>query len=39
MSRGKLKEAAELLGINYRSIRYLVDKFALKAEREEIRES
>ena len=35
MSRGKLKEAAELLGVNYRSIRYLVDKFDLKAEREE----
>ncbi|HDJ22293.1 MAG TPA: sigma-54-dependent Fis family transcriptional regulator, partial [Candidatus Aminicenantes bacterium] len=31
MSRGKLKEAAELLGVNYRSIRYLVDKFDLKA--------
>jgi len=37
MSRGKLKEAAELLGVNYRSIRYLVDKFNLKAERDEVR--
>jgi len=36
MSRGKLKEAAEVLGINYRSIRYLVDKFALKSDRDEI---
>jgi two-component system response regulator PilR (NtrC family) len=29
-SRGNLKEAANLLGINYRSLRYLIDKHGLK---------
>ncbi|MDH4218388.1 MAG: sigma-54 dependent transcriptional regulator [Candidatus Aminicenantes bacterium] len=29
-SRGNLKEAASLLGINYRSMRYLIEKHALK---------
>jgi two-component system response regulator PilR (NtrC family) len=29
-SRGNLKEAANLLGINYRSLRYLVEKHGLK---------
>jgi len=29
-SKGNLKEAASLLGINYRSLRYLIDKHGLK---------
>jgi len=29
-SKGNLKEAANLLGINYRSLRYLIDKHGLK---------
>ncbi len=31
-SRGNLKEAASILGINYRSLRYLVEKHKLKEE-------
>ena len=31
---GNLKETAELLGINYRSLRYLIEKFGLKSVRE-----
>ena len=30
-SVGRLKEAAAMLGINYRSLRYLIDKFDLKS--------
>ncbi len=33
-SRGNLKEAASLLGVNYRQIRYLVDKHGLKQDKE-----
>ena len=31
MSVGRLKESAAMLGINYRSLRYLIDKYDLKA--------
>jgi DNA-binding NtrC family response regulator len=34
-----LKETASLLGINYRSLRYLVEKFGLKDEKEETAEA
>jgi transcriptional regulator with PAS, ATPase and Fis domain len=34
VSGGRLKETAEYLGINYRSLRYLIDKFDLKDSRE-----
>lgn len=34
MSNGQLKEAAALLGINYRSMRYLVEKHGMKKSRE-----
>ncbi|MBS3819604.1 sigma-54-dependent Fis family transcriptional regulator, partial [bacterium] len=30
LSEGNLKEASSLLGVNYRSIRYMVDKYGLK---------
>jgi len=30
MSDSRLKETAVLLGVNYRSLRYLIDKFELK---------
>jgi transcriptional regulator with PAS, ATPase and Fis domain len=32
---GNLKETAALLGINYRSLRYLIEKLGLRSEREE----
>lgn len=34
VSGGNLKETAEYLGINYRSLRYLIDKFDLRNSRE-----
>ena len=34
VSSGNLKDAASFLGINYRSLRYLVDKFGLKGSKE-----
>ena len=34
VSGGRLKDTAEYLGINYRSLRYLIDKFDLKENRE-----
>ena len=34
ISGGRLKETAEYLGINYRSLRYLIDKFDLRSSRE-----
>ncbi len=34
VSGGHLKETAEYLGINYRSLRYLIDKFDLRNSRE-----
>ncbi len=33
-ANGNLKETAELLGINYRSLRYLIEKLELKSVRE-----
>jgi hypothetical protein len=30
LSDSRLKETAALLGVNYRSLRYLIDKFDLK---------
>jgi len=33
-SGGNLKETAGLLGLNYRSLRYLIEKYALKEKRE-----
>jgi DNA-binding NtrC family response regulator len=32
-SEGSLKKTASLLGLNYRSLRYLIEKFELKSER------
>jgi len=34
-SRGNLKEAANVLGVNYRSVRYLVEKHGLKSANRE----
>ena len=34
MSGGRLKKAAPLLGVSYRTLRYLVDKYGLKAKEE-----
>jgi len=34
LSSGRLKEAAEILGVNYRSLRYLIEKHGIKAENE-----
>jgi DNA-binding NtrC family response regulator len=34
MSNGRLKKAAPLLGVSYRTLRYLVDKYGLKAKEE-----
>ncbi len=36
-TNGNLKETATLLGINYRSLRYLIEKLGLKSAREEER--
>lgn len=36
-TNGSLKETASMLGINYRSLRYLIDKLGLKAAREQER--
>jgi DNA-binding NtrC family response regulator len=36
-TNGNLKETAGLLGINYRSLRYLIEKLGLKSVREEER--
>jgi DNA-binding NtrC family response regulator len=33
ISEGSLKKTASLLGLNYRSLRYLIEKFGLKSER------
>lgn len=38
LSGEKLKEASSLLGINYRSLRYLIDKYGLKASIKEDKE-
>jgi DNA-binding NtrC family response regulator len=32
LSSGRLKEAGEILGVNYRSLRYLIEKHGVKAE-------
>jgi len=39
VSRGNLKDTAEHLGINYRSLRYLIEKFNLRHTDKEIRKS